>query len=91
MWVISQQDADGILGLADLSLEIRDLRIGGIEHLPGLKHVQPGRHTVLEAHFGQLDRVLLSLDGLFGDLELQVEVAQQEIVAGDIAHQESRS
>src|SRR6202789_1865105 len=37
--VIAEEYADGIFLLANLSLEIRDLRISGVEHLLSLKHI----------------------------------------------------
>ncbi len=85
--ILSQEDVDRVLGLADLPLQIRDLRIRRIEHLPGLEHVERRAHAVLEAQFGELDRILLGLHRVFCDLKLQVEVAKQKVIARHIAHQ----
>src|SRR4029077_4858057 len=37
--IVAEKNADCVLFLAKLSLDIRDLRIRGVEHLPSLKHV----------------------------------------------------
>ena len=76
-----------VLGLADLPLQIGDLRVRCIEYLPGLEHVKRRGHTVLETRFGQLDRIFLGADCFLCDLKLQVEVAQQEVIACHVAHQ----
>src|SRR5579862_1322254 len=51
--IIAEQNADGIFLLAYLSLQVRDLRIGGVEHLLSLEHVQLGSHAVIEAQRSQ--------------------------------------
>jgi hypothetical protein len=85
--ILSQQDVDRVLRLADLPFEIGDLRICHIEHLPGLKHIKRRRHTVLEAQLGKLHRIVLGAHCCCCDLKLQVEIAEQTIIARDVAHQ----
>src|SRR5208283_3431787 len=36
LWVIAEQDTDGVFFLGNLSLQVRDRGIGGIQHLLGL-------------------------------------------------------
>src|SRR6266853_590767 len=38
-WVIAEENADRIFLLANLPLKVRDLRVCGVEHLLGLKHI----------------------------------------------------
>ena len=65
-------------------------RIGGVEHLLGLQHIQLGGNAVVEPQPGQLDGLFLSLDRVLGDLELEVEIEKPKIVTGDVAHQRQR-
>ena len=46
--IIAEKNADGIFLLADLSLQVRDLRVGGIQNLLGLQNVELGGHAVVE-------------------------------------------
>ena len=85
--VVAQKNADGILFLRDLSLQVGDLRVCGIEDLLGLEYVEFRCHAVLDAEFRELNGIFLGLYGLVGDLELQIELQEREIVAGDVAHQ----
>src|SRR5579885_2247018 len=55
LWVISEKNAERILGLTDLALQVRDLRIRSIEQLPGLKHVKPCGDTVFKPQLGEVD------------------------------------
>jgi len=50
--------------LADLSFEVRDLRIGGVEHLLSLKHIQLRGDAVVHSERSELDGILLGLHGV---------------------------
>ena len=83
--IIAEQDADGVFFLGNLSLQVGDLRIRGIEHLLSLEHIQLRGDAVIEPQVGKFDRIGLGLDRLSRDRELQVELQQREIVARHIA------
>ena len=85
--VIAQKNTERILFQSDLSLQIRDLRIRGVEYLFSLQDVEPCGDAVLEAVLRQLDGIFLGLDCVAGDLELQVKGKKREIVTGYVAHQ----
>ena len=38
--IIAEQDADGIFFLSNLSLQVRNLRVGSVEDLLSLEHIQ---------------------------------------------------
>ena len=83
--IIAEENADGIFLLADLSLEVRNLRVGGIQHLLGLQHVQLGGHAVVEPQLRQLDGIFLGLHGVARDLEFEIELQEREVVARHVA------
>jgi len=85
--IVSQQDAYGIFLLCNLSFQVRDSRVRSIQHLLGLKHVEPGCNAMADSEFSQPDGILLGLDRIPGDLELEVEVEKREIVARHVAHE----
>ncbi len=55
LWVIAEQDADRIFFLSNLSLQVRNLRIRGIEDLLGLEHIQLRGDAVLKPQLGKFD------------------------------------
>ena len=71
--------------LSDLALQIGDGGIGLVENLLSLQNVKLGSDAVLDAEGGELDGILLRLHGLVGDLKLQVELQEGEVVAGNVA------
>src|SRR5579859_299980 len=83
--ILSQKDIDRVLGLADLPLEVRDLCIRNVENLSRLKNVERRRDAVLKAELCQLDGVFLGSHGFLGYLKLQIEIAEQEVIARHIA------
>src|SRR5580698_11361254 len=85
VWILSQEDIDRVLSLADLPLEVWDLCIRNVENLPRLKHIKRRRDAMLKAQLGQLDRVFLGSHGFVGYLKLQIEIAEQEVIARHIA------
>src|SRR5579863_10177528 len=84
--ILSQEDIDRVLGLADLPLEVRDLCIRNVENLPRLKNVERRRDAMLKAELCELDGVLLGPHGFLGYLKLQIKIAEQEVIARHIAH-----
>ena len=85
LWVIAEQDADGIFFLGNLPLQVGDLRIRGIEDLLGLKHIQLGGNAVVKPQLGKFDRIGLGLNRLTRDRELQIKLQQREVVGRNIA------
>ena len=45
---MAEENADRVFLLTNLPLKVGYLRIGGIQHLLGLQHIQPGGNTVVE-------------------------------------------
>src|SRR5258708_27124467 len=82
---LANENADGIFLLADLSFEVRDLRIGGVEHLLSLKHIQLRGDAVVHSERRELDGILLGLHGVAGDLELQIKLQEHEVVTRHVA------
>ena len=66
--VVAEEDADGIFLLRNLPLEVRDLRICGIEHLLSLQHIELGGHAVVKSERSQFDGIFLCLDRVSRDL-----------------------
>src|SRR5580704_16201448 len=83
--VLANENADGIFLLANLSLEVRDLSICGVEHLLSLQHIQLCGDAVIHSERSEFDGILLGLHGVAGDLELEIEVQKREIIAGHVA------
>ena len=83
--VIAQENTYCVFLLRDLPLEIRDLRVCGVQSLLRLEHIELRRHAVLNAQRGELNRILLGRDRLVRDLQLQIKFQQREVVARNIA------
>lgn len=84
--IIAQKNTDGILFESELPFQLWNLRVGSIEHLPGLQDVECGSNAMIEPVLHKPHGIFLSLDGVAGDLQLQVEVKQREVIAGHITH-----
>ena len=85
--ILSHENTDCILRLPDLPLEVGDLSVGRVEHLLRLKHIELRSYSVVESQLGQLDRLFLGFDRVFGDLELEVKPEELEVVARHVTHQ----
>ena len=83
-WIIAEQNADRIFLLCDLTLQIRDLSVRGIEHLLGLEDIQLRGDTVLETELRQLHRISLCGDCFMCNLQLQVQLQKSEVVVRHI-------
>src|SRR5258708_16691540 len=85
--IIAQQNADGVFVRVDLPLQVRDLRIRGIEDWLRLQNVELGGNPVVQAKIGQLHRSFLRRHSVACDLQLQVKLQQREIITGNVADQ----
>ena len=83
---MAQENTDRVFLLTDLSLKVRHRRIGGVQHLLRLQHIQLGSKTVVEPQLGQLDGIFLGLHRVARDLEFEIELQQREVVARHIAN-----
>src|SRR5882762_9301017 len=83
--VIANENADCIFLLANLPLEIRDLRICGVEHLLSLKHVYFCGDAAVKSERSQFDGIFLCVHRVSRDLEFQIKLQKHEVVARHIA------
>jgi hypothetical protein len=85
--VAAQQHADEVLLLRDLPLERRDLAGRAVDQLLGLAHVEQGRHAASFAYLGQLQRLLPRRECSPRNIQFQIQRAQAEVRARDLADQ----
>ncbi len=84
---MAEQNTDRVFLLTDLPLQVWHRRVGGIQHLLGLQHIQLGGNTMVKPQPRQLDGIFLGLHRVAGDLQFEIELQQGEVVAGHIADQ----
>ena len=82
--ILSQQDADKVLGLLDLTLDVRDRLGRPVQQGLGLLEVEDPGHTAIQPGLHQLAGILPRDHGAFGDFEVNVEAPQGEIGLGDL-------
>src|SRR5579864_2025709 len=85
VWVVSEQDADGIFFLSNQSLQIRYLRICCVENLLGLEYVKFCSDTAIKPELSQFDRIGLCPYCLASDLELKIKLQESEVVTRKVA------
>jgi hypothetical protein len=73
--------------LRDLAFQVRNARRRRIEQVFGLPHIEPCGHPPFQACLRQAQGFLARGEGALGDLQIEVELAQREVGAGDFRHQ----
>ncbi len=68
--IIAKENAGGVLLLGDLTFQVGNLGISGIENLLSLKNIQFRGHAAFEAQPSQPDGIYLRIDRIVRDLKL---------------------
>src|SRR5262249_6133633 len=80
--VLAQEEAQKVLGLSDLALEVLEHGAGGEEEVLCLRHVEAGAHADVALGPDECETALAGLDGAAGNRELEIERAELEIGGG---------
>ena len=84
---LAQQDADLILLGDDVALELRDRRLRFTESALGPRGLEPGRGAELEPILEDVERPLVGVGAVAGDVEPHVELQQLEVGLRQVADQ----
>src|SRR4030095_10816249 len=80
-------DADGVLRLLDLPLDVGDGLGRRRDQDLGLAHVDQARHAALLAELDELERLRPRVEGAAGDEQLLVQSAEREVGGSQVRDQ----
>ena len=85
--VAAEQDAERLLRLSNLVLDLRDRRGGGFVLRAGLLDRHLRSLAVLETQFEEFDRIVIGFEGALGNHQLLVQTAELDVGRGDLRNQ----
>jgi len=78
------QQAQRVFGASNLALDVPERCAGRVEEILGLRYIEPGGRPEVSLRPGELKALLASLNGVAGNLELEVEGAEPKVRGADV-------